>query len=245
MAESMYTQGRRFFTRVARWALVQVESMREYKHRFEEDLLAEHLYELPQEDASGRVDTPPIGGLEDAEDASSHVVAPAPHQSEAVGDDDAHIDPEEEDPTEVFTEGERWRDGRFMSIDRRSSVVVYYRIVYLLFVDRVGESREVLISRGELPTKTAHMCPLGAVHKGTWLGDPPRIRVCTPACSHPIQKRTYKVLRNVAMKIPPMYEVQVLANRLPPTPNSTPQRITASLDHASRVLPHELYKDFM
>ncbi|GMN22041.1 hypothetical protein TIFTF001_040162 [Ficus carica] len=50
------------------------------------------------------VDIPPTGGLEDAEDASSHVEAPAPHQPEAVGDDDVRIDPKEEDPIEVFTE---------------------------------------------------------------------------------------------------------------------------------------------
>lgn len=30
----------------------------------------------------------------------------SPHQLEAVGNDDAEIDPEEEDPTEVFTKGE-------------------------------------------------------------------------------------------------------------------------------------------
>ncbi|GMN56220.1 hypothetical protein TIFTF001_025339 [Ficus carica] len=53
-----------------------------------------------------RVDTPPTRGLENAEDASSHVEGPTSHQPEAVGDDDAHIDPEEEDPIEVFTEGE-------------------------------------------------------------------------------------------------------------------------------------------
>ncbi|GMN57181.1 hypothetical protein TIFTF001_026272 [Ficus carica] len=40
------------------------------------------------------------------QDASNHVEAPALHQTEAVGDDDAPIDPEEEDPTEVFTEEE-------------------------------------------------------------------------------------------------------------------------------------------
>ena len=40
------------------------------------------------------------------EDASSHTEAPAPHQLEAEGDDDARIGSEAEDPTEVFTEGE-------------------------------------------------------------------------------------------------------------------------------------------
>ncbi|GMN62144.1 hypothetical protein TIFTF001_031231 [Ficus carica] len=38
--------------------------MQEYKHRFEEDLLAECPYDLCQEDAC----TPPAGGVEDAED---------------------------------------------------------------------------------------------------------------------------------------------------------------------------------
>ncbi|GMN70447.1 hypothetical protein TIFTF001_039509 [Ficus carica] len=51
MANLTYAQGRRFFTRVAGWALVQGESMQEYKCRFEEDLLAECPYELRQEDA--------------------------------------------------------------------------------------------------------------------------------------------------------------------------------------------------
>ncbi|GMN28585.1 hypothetical protein TIFTF001_044260, partial [Ficus carica] len=50
--------------------------------------------------------TPPARELENVEDASSHVEASAPHQPGAVGDDDAHIDSEEEDPTEVFSEGE-------------------------------------------------------------------------------------------------------------------------------------------
>ena len=53
-----------------------------------------------------RIDTPLIRGLENVEDASSHVEALALHQLEVVGDDDARIDPEEEDPTEVFTEEE-------------------------------------------------------------------------------------------------------------------------------------------
>ncbi|GMN54136.1 hypothetical protein TIFTF001_023270 [Ficus carica] len=53
-----------------------------------------------------RVYTPPTRGLKNAEDASSHVEAPTPQQPEAVGDDDARTDPEEEDPTEVLTEGE-------------------------------------------------------------------------------------------------------------------------------------------
>ncbi|GMN22499.1 hypothetical protein TIFTF001_045662 [Ficus carica] len=53
-----------------------------------------------------RVNTPPTRELENVEDASSHVEASVPHQPEAVGDDDAHIGSEEEDPTEVFSEGE-------------------------------------------------------------------------------------------------------------------------------------------
>ena len=52
-----------------------------------------------------RVDTPPTRELENVEDDSSHVEALAPHQPEAVGDDDACIG-SEEDRTEVFTEGE-------------------------------------------------------------------------------------------------------------------------------------------
>ena len=48
----------------------------------------------------------------------------------------------------------------------------------------VGESKQVLVSRGELPAKIARMRPLGAVRKGTRLGDPPRIGVYTPAYSH-------------------------------------------------------------
>ena len=51
----------------------------------------------------------------------------------------------------------------------------------------VGESKQVLVSREELPTKTAHMCLLGTVCKGTRLGDPPRIGVCILACSHHVQ----------------------------------------------------------
>ncbi|GMN73666.1 hypothetical protein TIFTF001_052218 [Ficus carica] len=144
-ANLTYAQGRRFFTRAARWALVHGESMQEYKCRFEEDLLVECPYELRQEDAyqlfwqgvpheiraliyfprpyadydhlcseviyaemhlrAERVVTPPSRELENGEDASSHVEAPAPCQPEAVGDDDAHIGSDEEDPTEVFTEG--------------------------------------------------------------------------------------------------------------------------------------------
>ncbi|GMN65999.1 hypothetical protein TIFTF001_035065 [Ficus carica] len=118
------------------WAPVQGESMQEYKHRFEEDLLVDCPYELRQEDAyelfwqgvpheiraliyfprpypdcdhlcseviyvemhlkAERVDTPPTRGLENAEDASSLVEAPAPHRPEAMGDDDARIDTEED-----------------------------------------------------------------------------------------------------------------------------------------------------
>ncbi|GMN22658.1 hypothetical protein TIFTF001_045687 [Ficus carica] len=47
-----------------------------------------------------RVDTPPTREFENVEDASSHVEASAPHQPEAVGDNDARIGSEEEDPTE-------------------------------------------------------------------------------------------------------------------------------------------------
>ena len=53
-----------------------------------------------------RVDPPLTKELDNVEDASSHAEAPAPHQPEAVGNDDAHIGSEEEDPTKVFTEGE-------------------------------------------------------------------------------------------------------------------------------------------
>ena len=53
-----------------------------------------------------RVDTLPTRGVENVEDASGHTEAPAPHQPEAAGEDDARIGSEEEDPTEVFTEGE-------------------------------------------------------------------------------------------------------------------------------------------
>ncbi|GMN66043.1 hypothetical protein TIFTF001_035110 [Ficus carica] len=71
----------------------------DYDHLYSEVIYAKmHL-------RAERVDTPPRG-LDDAEDASSHVEAPAPHQPEAVGDDDARNGSEEEDPTEVFTEGE-------------------------------------------------------------------------------------------------------------------------------------------
>ncbi|GMN61626.1 hypothetical protein TIFTF001_030726 [Ficus carica] len=55
---------------------------------------------------SERVDILPVGGLEDAEDVRSHVEAPALHQPEAVRDDDARINLEDEDPTKVITEGE-------------------------------------------------------------------------------------------------------------------------------------------
>ncbi|GMN56221.1 hypothetical protein TIFTF001_025327 [Ficus carica] len=114
----------------------------------------------------------------------------------------------------------------------------------------VGESEHVLVSRGELPAKTAHMRPLSAIRKDTRLGDPPRIGVCTPICfqhlqvpilpptslcirqvSHPlsVKDRTYKVLRNVATEISPTYEVQVLPNILPPTPSSTPLLVSTML----------------
>ncbi|GMN19362.1 hypothetical protein TIFTF001_042866 [Ficus carica] len=88
MVDLTYAQGRRFFARAARWAPVHEVIYAEMHLRVE------------------RVDTPPIRGLENAEDASSHVEAPAPQQPEAVGDDDARTDPKKEDPTEVFTEGE-------------------------------------------------------------------------------------------------------------------------------------------
>ncbi|GMN57180.1 hypothetical protein TIFTF001_026295 [Ficus carica] len=45
----------------------------------------------------------------------------------------------------------------------------------------------MLVSRWELPAKTAHMRPLDVVRKGTRQGDPPRIGVRTLACSHSIQ----------------------------------------------------------
>ncbi|GMN35313.1 hypothetical protein TIFTF001_042211 [Ficus carica] len=117
MVDLTYAQERRFFTQAVGWAHVQDESMQEYKHQFEEDLLAECPYKLCQEDAcelfwqgviyaemqmrAERVETPPTGGLEDAENTSSHVEAPALHQPEAVGDEDGYTNPEEEDPTEV------------------------------------------------------------------------------------------------------------------------------------------------
>ncbi|GMN63047.1 hypothetical protein TIFTF001_032125 [Ficus carica] len=52
------------------------------------------------------VDTPLARGLEDIEDTSSHVEVPVPHQPEVIGDNDARIGPKEEDPTEMFTEGD-------------------------------------------------------------------------------------------------------------------------------------------
>ncbi|GMN24946.1 hypothetical protein TIFTF001_047692 [Ficus carica] len=72
----------------------------DYDHLCSEVIYAEmHL-------KADRVNTPPTRELENVEDASSHIEASAPHQPEAVGDDDAHIGSEEEDPTEVFSEGE-------------------------------------------------------------------------------------------------------------------------------------------
>ncbi|GMN32571.1 hypothetical protein TIFTF001_048186 [Ficus carica] len=72
----------------------------DYDHLCSEVIYAEmHL-------KADRVNTPPTRELENVEDASSHVEASAPHQPEAVGDDDAYIGSEEEDPTEVFSEGE-------------------------------------------------------------------------------------------------------------------------------------------
>ncbi|GMN47761.1 hypothetical protein TIFTF001_016939 [Ficus carica] len=53
-----------------------------------------------------RVNTPQTRELENVEDASNHVEASALYQPEAVGDDDARVGSEKEDPTEVFTEGE-------------------------------------------------------------------------------------------------------------------------------------------
>ncbi|GMN33346.1 hypothetical protein TIFTF001_046696 [Ficus carica] len=87
-ADLTYAEGRRFFTRAARWAPVHEVIYAEMHLRAE------------------MVDTPPSRELENGEDASSHVEASAPRQPEAVGDDDAHIGSDEEDPTEVFTEGE-------------------------------------------------------------------------------------------------------------------------------------------
>ncbi|GMN64852.1 hypothetical protein TIFTF001_033926 [Ficus carica] len=65
----------------------------DYNHLCSEVIYAEmHL-------RAEMVNTPPTRGLENAKDASSHVEAPvpAPHQLEAVGDEDTRIDPEEED----------------------------------------------------------------------------------------------------------------------------------------------------
>ncbi|GMN51393.1 hypothetical protein TIFTF001_020539 [Ficus carica] len=110
-AELTYTQGRRFFTRAAAWAPIHVpheiralvyfpRPYPDYDHLCSEVIYAEmHL-------KAERVNTPPTREFENVEDVSSHVEASAPHQPGAVGDDDAHIDSEEEDPTEVFSEGE-------------------------------------------------------------------------------------------------------------------------------------------
>ena len=49
-----------------------------------------------------KVDTPPTGGLEDAEDTSSHVEVLTLYQPKAIGEDDTHINSEEKDPTEVL-----------------------------------------------------------------------------------------------------------------------------------------------
>ncbi|GMN48352.1 hypothetical protein TIFTF001_017531 [Ficus carica] len=48
MFDLTYAQRRRFFTQAVGWAPVQGESMQEYKHRFEKDLLAECPYKLCQ-----------------------------------------------------------------------------------------------------------------------------------------------------------------------------------------------------
>ncbi|GMN56964.1 hypothetical protein TIFTF001_026073 [Ficus carica] len=58
-----------------------------------------------------RVDTPPTVSFEDAEDANNHVEAPTLHQPEAIGGDDAHLDSEEDDPTEVFSETDDGKTG--------------------------------------------------------------------------------------------------------------------------------------
>ncbi|GMN62943.1 hypothetical protein TIFTF001_032034 [Ficus carica] len=97
--------------------------MQEYKIRFEEDFLVECPYKMRQEDAyelfwrgippeiAGIVDIPPMRGLKDAKDATNHIEAPAPHQLEAVKDDDVHIDPENKTPSEVFTKGDNGETG--------------------------------------------------------------------------------------------------------------------------------------
>ncbi|GMN57828.1 hypothetical protein TIFTF001_026938 [Ficus carica] len=64
MADLTYAQGRRFFARAARWAPVHEVIYAEMNLRAE------------------RVDTPPKRELENVEDASSHVEAPAPYQPE-------------------------------------------------------------------------------------------------------------------------------------------------------------------
>ncbi|GMN40354.1 hypothetical protein TIFTF001_009569 [Ficus carica] len=105
MADLTYAQGRRFFTRAAIWAHVHGESM-EFPTYPDYDYLSSEVIYAEMHLRAERVYTPSTRELENVEDASSHVKAPAPHQPEVVGDDDARIDPEEEDPTEFFTERE-------------------------------------------------------------------------------------------------------------------------------------------
>lgn len=49
-----------------------------------------------------RVDSLLAGGLKDAKDTNRHVEVQAPHQLEAVGNNDVKIDPKEENPTKLF-----------------------------------------------------------------------------------------------------------------------------------------------
>ncbi|GMN46182.1 hypothetical protein TIFTF001_015360 [Ficus carica] len=91
-------------------------NIHEYKCQFKEDLLAKCPYTLHQDDAchlrrdafeseEGRHSS--SRGIEGCISASSHVETPVPHQPEVVGDDDACIDPKEEDPTEIGRLGAR------------------------------------------------------------------------------------------------------------------------------------------
>ncbi|GMN54176.1 hypothetical protein TIFTF001_023292 [Ficus carica] len=98
MVDSMYAQGCLFFTRAGvlheiRALVYFPQPYLDYDHLCSEVIYAEMHLRVEM------VDTLPTRGLENAEDASSHVEAPvpAPHQSEAVGDEDTRIDPEEED----------------------------------------------------------------------------------------------------------------------------------------------------
>ncbi|GMN62899.1 hypothetical protein TIFTF001_031991 [Ficus carica] len=103
--------------------------MQKYKTRFEEDFLVECPYKMCQEDACEQFwrGIPPeichlrrdasesrdsqMRGLKDAKDATNHIEAPAPHQLEAVEDDDVRIDPENKTPSEVFTKGDNGETG--------------------------------------------------------------------------------------------------------------------------------------